>query len=399
MPLPEPAMRELEAMDAAVRGYAVDPEFAEVAELAVLLSDSRPQLTEARASELDRRFAGLRAPRVTPRPRRRPAWILRPAYGAGLALAAALVVAVVVLAGRGGGSSGSHSGAFAAAGSAAGVSLAAPTEKKSASPTTHGASSSSSSSSSVSRQQALSPAPGPLPTPAPVPNGRRIIQSAQLSLIAPGARISTVAQELFDVVGAERGIVEHSQVASGAGASASFTLSIPAANLSVTLTRLAQLRYARVSSSSASTADVNRQYLDDGRALADAKALRSSLLTQLESASTTASIDSLKAQIHDAESTIAADERTVDSLDARISYSSLSVEIEAGATPVVPSSGGGGFTISRAAHDALRVLTAVGGGALIALAVLVPLGLLAAVAVWIGFGWRRRRRERLLDGA
>ena len=51
--------------------------------------------------------------------------------------------------------------------------------------------------------------------------------------------------------------------------------------------------------------------------------------------------------------------------------------------PVTHSSGGS-FTLGRAAHDAGRVLTVGAGVALIALAVLVPVGLVAALAWWIG---------------
>jgi hypothetical protein len=38
-----------------------------------------------------------------------------------------------------------------------------------------------------------------------------------------------------------------------------------------------------------------------------------------------------------------------------------------------------------------------GGVALIALAVLVPLSLLGAIALWLGAAVRRRRREQALD--
>jgi hypothetical protein len=39
----------------------------------------------------------------------------------------------------------------------------------------------------------------------------------------------------------------------------------------------------------------------------------------------------------------------------------------------------------------------VAGVGLIALAVLVPLGLVAALVAWIGLAIRRRRREQVLD--
>ena len=43
------------------------------------------------------------------------------------------------------------------------------------------------------------------------------------------------------------------------------------------------------------------------------------------------------------------------------------------------------------------VLVFTAGAALIALAVLVPLGLLGALVAWAGFAIRRRRREQALD--
>jgi hypothetical protein len=58
---------------------------------------------------------------------------------------------------------------------------------------------------------------------------------------------------------------------------------------------------------------------------------------------------------------------------------------------------GSGFTLHRAAHDALRVLTVAAGIALIALAVMVPAGLLGALGLWAFAAIRRRRREQALD--
>jgi hypothetical protein len=66
--------------------------------------------------------------------------------------------------------------------------------------------------------------------------------------------------------------------------------------------------------------------------------------------------------------------------------------------PHKPSSSGG-FTLDKAVHDAGRVLTVAAGVALIALAALVPVGLVAALGLWIGLALRRRRREQALDAA
>jgi hypothetical protein len=417
MPLPEPIATELEVIDAALAGDAVDPQFAELAELTLLLADGRPSLPAEVAERLDRRVGALAS---TPerhrmsRPRR--SWMFRPACGAGLAGAVAVAVVVIVLVERGGtGPSRALAPDSAHGTAAAGVSAnskavgTSGVAKRSngqqnldATPTLTSASSSSGSSSSAGVQgPAKAASAGASGVATPQSNGRRIVQSAQVTLSAPTARITTVSQELFSVVGAEAGIVKHSQVTSGGGGYADFSLSIPTQNLTTTLTRLTQLRYAHVSSSTESSTDVNSQYLDDARALKDAEALRTSLLAQLEAATTTAAIDSLKAQIQDAETAIAHDETKVNTLQGRISYTSVGVQINSGATLPVPLTPqvDHGFTISRAAHDALDVLTDVGGGALIALAVLLPVAIVAGLVIWLARGWRRRGRERALDAA
>ena len=391
MPPPEEIARELETIDAALRGEAVDPACAELAELALLLADARPALSPRGAVALDRRIGAL-DPGARPvwRPSRSPRrpWFLRPAYGAGLALVLVLAVLVLVLP-RGGGSgaiSSSNSISSSSGSSAGGRAQASASHAASSAPARSAAGSSS--------------AAGTFTPPTPQSNGRRVIQSAQLQLTAPAARIASVAQELFDVVGSEAGIVKHSEVSSGTGGYASFTLSIPTANLSATLTRLAQLRYARVSSSTASTSDVNNDYLNDRRALSDANTLRRTLLAQLAAATTTPVADLLRTKIAAVERRIAAAERTLTSLAAQIAYSAVSVQITAGAAPALPvAAGGGGFGLGQAAHDALRVLVLAAGVLLIVLAVLLPLAVLFGIGLWLIGAWRRRRRRRVLDAA
>jgi len=119
-------------------------------------------------------------------------------------------------------------------------------------------------------------------------------------------------------------------------------------------------------------------------------------LKQLANASSTQQIASLKAQINDAEASIASDQATVNRLSKQINYSSIEVTIGAGQSPIAP---GGGFTIGRAAHDAGRVLTVAAGVMLIVAAALVPAALIVALWWWIASLLRRRRREQALDMA
>jgi hypothetical protein len=242
-------------------------------------------------------------------------------------------------------------------------------------------------------------------TPSPTPNGRKQIQSAQLQLMTPGRWIDTVSQELFTVVGNENGVVKTSQItqAGGNGANggyADFQLSIPSANLATTMTQLSELRYAHVVARTDATQDVNGPYLYDQRQLADARALRTSLLKQLAQATTSSAIASITAQIHDAEASIGSDEATVNSLNSKINFSNLSVQINAGPVPLpVATPSSHGFTIGKAWHDSKRVLDVSAGVALITLAVLIPIGLVVALGLWIGATVRRRRREHALDAA
>jgi hypothetical protein len=177
---------------------------------------------------------------------------------------------------------------------------------------------------------------------------------------------------------------------------AQFQLSVPSANLGATLTALSHLRGANVASRTDATSDITGQVGVAGMRLAEARALRTSLLRQLAGATTTQQIDSLKAQLHDADASIDSDLATLRGLKNQVAYSKIAVTIQPAGAPA-PVTTGSGFTLHRALHDAGRVLVIVAGVSLIALAVLVPVGLLAALAAWIGTAIRRRRREQALD--
>jgi hypothetical protein len=163
------------------------------------------------------------------------------------------------------------------------------------------------------------------------------------------------------------------------------------------MTLLSTLNYAQVASRTDSSQDITGQVGGAGRALTDARALRTSLLKQLASATTTEQIASLKAQIRDAEASINSDQATLNKLNHQVNYSQVSVQINAHAVPAPASHKGGGFTLGRAAHDAGHVLTVVAGVALIALAALTPIALVAALVWWVGSTLKRRRRDQALD--
>jgi hypothetical protein len=386
----EPEMAAaLAAIDVTLEGDPVDPEHAELAELALILRADRPAPTREAAEAIDERVAKRWArPPLQRRLRPRRSWLAAPV--AGLA-AVALVVAIVSIGGNGGSSSGVSSAAASSATSSAAASAPA------------GAAASGAGVSTSAPSRAATPAGGnrrQAPVPSPSPSGKRqVVQSAQLSLSAAPSRIDDVAQQVFDVVDGENGIVVSSHVTSTGGpdGGARFALSVPVGNLQRTVSELSQLHGAHVVSRSDDTNDITGQVGGAGRRLAEARALRRSLLRQLAAATTTEAVASLRAQLRDADAMIGRDSASLTSLHRSVANSSLTVTIQAASVPVPVTSHGGGFTLHRAVHDAGRVLVVVAGVALIALAVLVPLGLMVALVGWVGLVLRRRRREAMLD--
>ena len=387
----EPEMAAaLAAIDATLEGDPVDPEHAELAELALILRAERPAPATAVAGAIDDRVAA-RLARPPRRRRLRPtrSWLAAPVAG----LAAVALVAVIVSSGGGGSSSSAVSDA---AGTSASASAGAAVET---------ATSSASAASSPSRSLAINPGvKHSAPVPAPSPGGaglirRQVVQSAQLSLSAAPNRIDAVAQQVFDVVDSEKGIVVSSHVTSTGGpdAGARFALSVPVGNLQATVSALSQLHGAHVVSRSDDTNDITGQVGGAGRRLAETRALRRSLLRQLAAATSTEAVASLRAQLRDADAAIDRAAASLSGLHRSVANSSLTVTIQATSVPIPTSSHSGGFTLHRAVHDAGRVLVVVAGISLIALAVLVPVGLAVALVAWAGLVLRRRRREAMLD--
>jgi nanoRNase/pAp phosphatase (c-di-AMP/oligoRNAs hydrolase) len=220
-------------------------------------------------------------------------------------------------------------------------------------------------------------------------------------LVTAPNHVDDVAQEAFDVIGQQNGIVNRSTITQtgGADGNAFIQLSVPSSSLAQVMSKLSLLPNADVVSRTDNSQDVNNTFTTATRRLADARALHTSLLKQLAAAVTTEQVDSLHEQIRDNERAIAADEAGLARLNHRISFSAISLTINARTQPSGGGghSGGGGFTLPKAAHDAGRVLVVVAGVALIALAVLIPVGLVVAFAWWIGALATHRRRERALD--
>ena len=236
-----------------------------------------------------------------------------------------------------------------------------------------------------------------IPSPV-IPGTRQVVQSAQLILGVSSSRMDDVSQQVFNVVGQEKGYVNGSNVTSGGNdGNAFFQLSVPSSNLAATLAALSQLKGAHVVSRTDNTNDITGQVGGAGERLAEARALRRSLLKQLANATTTEQVASIQARLHDADASIASDLSTLRGLQRQVAYSNITVRIQSTSPTPVTHHQSSGFTIGKAAHDAGRVLVVVAGVALIVLAVMVPVGLVAALVAWVGFAVRRHRRDQALD--
>lgn len=368
----------LETIDAALTGRPVDPAQAELAELALALAADRPEITQELSAELDQQIARRRAGgRTAPR---RAWWLWSPAAG----LAACLLAAGVIIA-QEGGAPRLHPAPAQHPASAQTATQTAPEALFAAPAPGQSARSSGAGGESGALLQ-------------PPSNGRKITQSAQLTLTADPSRIDAVAQEVYDVIGQARGVVNSSTVTAGGstGGYAQFQLSVPSSSLPQTMAALSSLRYANVAARTDTNQDVNDEYQRDVRQLADARALRASLLRQLAGASSQAEIDSLTRRIHDAEASISSDQATLAKLNQQIDFSQIALTINPG-SPSPAAGDHGGFTFGKAAHTAGRVLTVAAGIILIAGAVLLPLAALAALVLWATIVRRRRRRRQVLD--
>ena len=265
---------------------------------------------------------------------------------------------------------------------------------------THGTSSGTPSAAGSFSGSATSQQASAVPGPTPPTTGRQIVQSAQLSLSTNPKDVDTVAQQVFNVIAAQNGVVKSSQVTAtnSANGYAQFELSVPSANLSQAMSARFQGCTARRSCRAPT-----RPRTSPSRSAASAcgSPMRGALHARCCAGSPrrprpprlTASRRRSRAD----EATIARDQTSLHSLHRQVNFSNIAVTINAASAPGHPVSGGGSFTIGKAAHDAGRVLVVAAGVALITLAIMVPAGLVLALILWVAFGIRRRRREHALD--
>ena len=355
-----PETLELEAVDAALAGRYVAPEHAELAELALLLRDERPEAEPAWANRLDRRVeTGFPAP-----PRRRFVWLRKAAPAIAIAVCLLPVVLVAALIEPGGDDEGAGGGEMiGAAGDGGGQSA----------------------ESAGGGEQSLQP-------DTRRSGGREQERSASLILAAPRREIDEVAGQVADVTAQLGGFVARSSVSSTDGGS--LLLRVPSDQLDAAIERLSKL--GRVRDLSRSSVDITASVVSARERLRDARTEREALLEQLAEADTVNETESIRERLDIVSGEIASARRRLRRVNDRASFADVSVA-------VVPrgggEDGGGAWTPGDALDDALRVLEVAAGVLVVAAAVLLPLALIWLLAWLARRGVSRRRRERALDMA
>jgi Domain of unknown function (DUF4349) len=288
------------------------------------------------AAELDRRVAEGFAKPV----RRRPVW-LRPALAAG---AVVLVAAVAVIA------------------------LRARQEDK------------ISEAFKGARPSLLSRA-APADSAATV-GARRVERDVQLTIAAPHDKLQQTADGIGTVAETHHGFVANSHVTTGDAGSpgGTFELRVPQRELEATIADLSKLGELRSRSENAQdlTAPFSKTQTRLGNALVERRTLelrRQTRAVRARIAELNATIDALSSRLKD--------------LRSRTSYSTVTVTLEQAKRK---HAGGTG----AAFDDARRILEAMLNFCVRALAVLLPLALLAALAAFAARLLRRRLASRAL---
>jgi hypothetical protein len=330
-----PEAAGLEAVDAALAGRAVHPDYAELAELALLLRDERPEPAPAWAAQLDRRVEA----RFPARPRKRRDWTWLRNVAPAIALLLIILPIGLIAALAPSGTDDSDSG---------GGLLGADTRRE-----------------------------------------RNVERSAELTLAAPRRTLDRVASRIPDVAADLGGYVARSSVSSEGGGD--FRLRVPTRQLDEAVQRLSRL--GRVRNVSRNSLDITATVVSARARLTDARAERESLLRQLAAADTVNETESIRARLDIVSREIAAARNSLQRVRNRANFADLGITL----VPMSGDDDEGAWTPGDAFDDGLRVLEVVAGIAVLALAILVPL-LAVWLLAWLAHrAVARRRRERSLD--
>ncbi len=223
---------------------------------------------------------------------------------------------------------------------------------------------------------------------------RRVERDAQLTLAAPADEVADVNDQVIDVVEGANGVVLNSRV-TGTDESARATLEVrvPSSTLDDTLAALSEL--ANVKSRTEQSQDITRVYVSAKDRLVGLRAERDNLVTRIREADTDAEVAALQASLARVNESIADAKSELNAVTTRAQLATVTV--------VITSEGAGtsddddGWSFGDALDDAGKVLEVGAGVALISAAVLLPLAIIAAIAYFVVSAANRRSRERALD--
>ena len=225
---------------------------------------------------------------------------------------------------------------------------------------------------------------------------RAVERDASITLASEPTLVDEVAAGVLRIVGTSGGIVMSSTTRGGAEgvAGAEFALKIPAARLGQALTELSEL--APLRDRRESTLDITAPTVSTADRLREARAEVRGLLKQLAEATSDSERETIQIDLRPAQRRVARLRSRLDRLERRANFADVRVSIVTGDAGSLPEEDG--WTISRAADDALAILTWIAGILIVAAAILAPFALIVLTAWLLRRAWLRRSRERALHG-
>jgi hypothetical protein len=240
-------------------------------------------------------------------------------------------------------------------------------------------------------------------TPVPEPGGgagagiargtddRLVDATARITLGAEADDVQDVANQVVEVTDRRDGVVLDSQVTTDqGGARAAFTIEVPFDQLDAAIEDFSGL--ADVISRTEAGEDITQRAVrarkDLAETLDDLRQARIELIradTRKERLIARSRIDALKAQAD-------AFDQQLNGVKREARFATVNVDITS-----TQSDTDDGWSLDEAVDDSVDVLETIAGTGLVALAVLLPIGLVAALVWFLASRAQRARRERALD--
>ena len=226
---------------------------------------------------------------------------------------------------------------------------------------------------------------------APGAEVRRIERSAQLTLAADPDEFDQIADGIFRITDQRQGFVLQSTLTQDeqeGGSSGSFELRVPAAQLQPALNDLSRLATVRARSESGT--DVTGSFESIRHRLQNARALRTSLLGRLELATTDIAENAIQRRLEIVGNRIASLRGQLRDVRQRTEFATVLVDL------VDENDGAVAGQTDQAVDDAVGSLEDILNFLIRAVAILLPICLVAGIGWLVATRARRRARERAL---